>query len=122
MTEATQSEAIEGQQTEGSVCAGFAERQKTLPKRRKSASKEREAMAFAINHLTAHGIKPSMTLREYAEFTKQPLYQVQSDAKRKYLPLLKPVTGKDKELNRVNVAAIYATAYIEGAEYIERVN
>lgn len=122
MTAATQSMAIEGQQTEGSVCAGLAEQQKTQPKRRKNVSKEREAIAFAINHLTVHGIKPDMTLKEYAEFTKQPLYQVQSDAKRNYLPLLKPVTGKDKELRRVNVAAIYAAAYIEGAEYIGRVN
>ncbi|HBC7420734.1 TPA: hypothetical protein KEY88_003445 [Serratia marcescens] len=122
MSAAIQSEAIEGKQTEGSVCAGLAEQQKTQPKRRKNASKEREAMAFAINHLTVHGIKPDMTLKEYAEFTNQSLRQIQSDATRGYLPLLKPVTKMDKELKRVNVAAIYAAAYIEGAEYIGRVN
>lgn len=90
---------------------------KKAPAKRKP-TKEHEAMEFAIDKLIEHGIKPKMTLKEYAEFTGKPLHQIQSDAKRNYLPLMKPVTGMDKELKFVNVAAVFAASFIEGMDYI----
>lgn len=79
-----------------------------------------QAMDLALAFLTEHGIKPSMTLQEYADFTNTSLRQVQSDAERNYLPLLKRAVSTRRELKRVNMVALYAIPYMEGFDTIEK--
>ncbi|AWK13887.1 hypothetical protein SK355_11355 [Candidatus Fukatsuia symbiotica] len=73
-----------------------------------------EAMELALSYLITNNIKPSMTLNEYAKFSGMSLRQVQSDAERRYLPLLKPAVSNRRELKRVNMVALYAIPFIEG--------
>lgn len=79
-----------------------------------------QAMDLALAFLTEHGIKPSMTLQEYADFTNSTLRQVQSDADRNYLPLLKRAIPQRRELKRVNMVALYAIPYMEGFDTIDK--
>jgi hypothetical protein len=77
-------------------------------------AKEREAMALALSHLTEKGIKPRMTLKEFAEFYDMDLRQVQSDAERRYLPLVPRTIPGRRELLQVNMVAYYARMYLDG--------
>ena len=79
----------------------------------------REALELSLAFLAENKIKPSMTLKEYAEFTGQELRQVQSDATRKYLPLRKRQNPLRRELMQVNMVALYAIPFMEGAEILE---
>lgn len=79
-----------------------------------------QALDLALAFLTENGIKPSMTLQEYADFTNTPLRQVQSDAERNYLPLLKRAISTRRELKRINMVALYAIPYMEGFDTIEK--
>lgn len=79
-----------------------------------------QAMDLALAFLTENKIKPAMTLQEYADYTGAPLRQVQSDAERGYLPLLKRAVSTRRELKRVNLIALYALTYIEGFDALEK--
>lgn len=78
------------------------------------------AMELSLSYLTANNIRPSMTLSEYAKFTGMELRQVQSDAERNYLPLLKRTMNNRRELKRINMVALYAIPVIECFDTIEK--
>lgn len=69
---------------------------------------ERIAQEMALEYITKNGIKPRMTLKEFADFFNMPLGQVQSDARRNYLPLMPRIDPNRRELMQVNMVAYYA--------------
>lgn len=83
-------------------------------------SKEREAMTLALAHLTEKGIRPRMTLKEFAEFYDMDLRQVQSDAERSYLPLVPRTMPGRRELLQVNMVAYYARMYLDGFNHLDK--
>lgn len=83
-------------------------------------TKEREAMTLALAHLTEKGIKPRMTLKEFAEFYDMELRQVQSDAERRYLPLVPRAMPGRRELLQVNMVAYYARMYLDGFNHLDK--
>lgn len=78
-----------------------------------------EALELSLAYLAKNKIKPSMTLKEYAEFSGQDIRQVQSDANRHYLPLRKKQDPERRELLQVNMVALYAIPFVEGKEILE---
>jgi len=83
-------------------------------------AKEREAMSLALSHLTEKGIKPRMTLREFADFYGMELRQVQSDAERRYLPMVPRTMPGRRELLQVNMVAYYARMYLDGFTHLDK--
>ncbi|CAM4019383.1 MULTISPECIES: hypothetical protein [Lelliottia] len=83
-------------------------------------TKEREAKTLALAHLTEKGIKPRMTLKEFAEFYDMDLRQVQSDAERRYLPLVPRTTPGRRELLQVNMVAYYARMYLDSFNHLDK--
>lgn len=83
-------------------------------------AQEREAMTLALAHLTEKGIKPRMTLKEFADFYDLPLRQVQSDMERNYLPRAPRVIPNRRELLQVNMVAYYARMYLDGFNHLEK--
>ncbi|CUY72388.1 hypothetical protein [Serratia marcescens] len=79
---------------------------------------ESRATEMALEYITKNGIKPRMTLKEFAEFFKMPLEQVQSDARRNYLPLMPRTTPGRRELLQVNMVAYYAHSLAASGNYI----
>lgn len=79
---------------------------------------ENRANELALEYITKNGIKPRMTLKEFAEFFKMPLEQVQSDARRNYLPLMPRTTPGRRELLQVNMVAYYAHSLAASGNYI----
>ncbi|CAI2140970.1 TPA: hypothetical protein ACWX6F_001685 [Serratia marcescens] len=79
---------------------------------------ENRATEMALEYITKNGIKPRMTLKEFAEFFKMPLEQVQSDARRNYLPLMPRTTPGRRELLQVNMVAYYAHSLAASGNYI----
>ncbi|WP_162598290.1 hypothetical protein [Serratia marcescens] len=82
------------------------------------STSENRATELALEYITKNGIKPRMTLKEFAEFFKMPLEQVQSDARRKYLPLMPRTTPGRRELLQVNMVAYYAHSLAASGNYI----
>ncbi|HEI9848058.1 MULTISPECIES: hypothetical protein [Serratia] len=96
-----------------------------LPGRRSSKSAaasiaENRAMEMALEYITKNGIKPRMTLKEFAEFFKMPMEQVQSDARRNYLPLMPRSTPGRRELLQVNMVAYYAHSLAASGAYMSQ--
>ncbi len=85
-----------------------------------SNSQEREAMNLALAYLTEKGIKPRMTLKEFAEFFEMDLRQVQSDAERAYLPIAPRSLPGRRELLQVNMVAYYASMYLDGFNHLDK--
>lgn len=84
-----------------------------MAKKERSAHDVIQVLSVVTDQLLSHGIKPEMTLKEYAAFTGRGLRQVQSDAERGLLPLMKKSNHDKRELRRVNVSAVYAKALLE---------
>lgn len=82
------------------------------------STSENRATELALEYITKNGIKPRMTLKEFAEFFKMPLEQVQSDARRNYLPLMPRTTPGRRELLQVNMVAYYAHSLAASGNYI----
>lgn len=83
-------------------------------------AQEREAMALALAYLTEKGIKPRMTVKEFAEFYGLDLRQVQSDMDRNYLPRVPRTIPDRRELKQVNMVAYYARMYLDGFNHLEK--
>lgn len=83
-----------------------------------SNTQEREAMDRALVYLTEQGIKPQMTLKEFAEFFGMDLRQVQSDAERGYLTLKPREIPDRRELIQVNMVAYYARMYLDSVRHL----
>lgn len=83
-------------------------------------TKEREAMDLALAYLTEKGIKPRMTLKEFAGFYSLDLRQVQSDSERNYLPLVPRTLPNRRELIQVNMVAYYARMYLDGFNHLDK--
>ncbi|HFT1084492.1 TPA: hypothetical protein ACXI7C_000773 [Serratia marcescens] len=82
------------------------------------STSDNRATELALEYITKNGIKPRMTLKEFAEFFKMPLEQVQSDARRNYLPLMPRTTPGRRELLQVNMVAYYAHSLAASGNYI----
>ncbi|MBH2619860.1 hypothetical protein I5K99_05495 [Serratia marcescens] len=82
------------------------------------STSENHATELALEYITKNGIKPRMTLKEFAEFFKMALEQVQSDARRNYLPLMPRTTPGRRELLQVNMVAYYAHSLAASGNYI----
>lgn len=83
-------------------------------------AQEREAMALALAYLTEKGIKPRMTVKEFAEFYGLDMRQVQSDVDRGYLPRVPRTIPDRRELIQVNMVAYYACMYLDGFNHLEK--
>jgi hypothetical protein len=81
---------------------------------------ENRATEMALEYITKNGIKPRMTLKEFAEFFSMPLEQVQSDARRNYLPLMPRTTPGRRELIQVNMVAYYAHSLAASGDYMAK--
>ncbi|MCW6024031.1 hypothetical protein K1Y37_14465 [Serratia marcescens] len=108
----TQRKASEVNQRNVNPCARRPSKSISVP------TAENRATEMALEYITKNGIKPRMTLKEFAEFFKMPLEQVQSDARRNYLPLMPRTTPGRRELLQVNMVAYYAHSLAASGNYI----